>query len=87
MSPLHEPDLTGLPPAFITVAELDPVRDDGERYLERLHAAGVPAAAIRVMAHPHGGWMIPITPTRRLVGDIRAAALRRAFDGTLVPAL
>ena len=85
VSPLFEPDLRGLPPALITVAELDPVRDDGERYLARLHEADVPAVGLRVLAHPHGGWIIPVTATHRLIGDLRTAAVRRAFDGTLVP--
>jgi acetyl esterase len=85
VSPLHAEDLSGLPPAVIVVAELDPVRDDGERYLTRLHAAGVPGAGFRVQAQFHGGWIVPITATWRLVGDLRASALRRAFDGTLVP--
>jgi acetyl esterase len=85
VSPLLAPDLSGLPPAVITVSEHDPVRDDGERYLVRLHEAGVPAAAVRVLAHPHGGWVVPLTVTHGLVNDLRAAALRRAFSGTLDP--
>lgn len=79
VSPLHAPDLTGLPPAVLVVAEHDPVRDDGERYLTALHAADVPAAAVRVLAHPHGGWVIPGTLTHHLVRDLRAGALRQAF--------
>jgi acetyl esterase len=78
-SPLLAPDLSGLPPAVIVVAQHDPVRDDGERYLAALHAAGVPAAAVRVLAHPHGGWVIPGTVTHHLVRDLRAGALRQAF--------
>jgi acetyl esterase len=85
MSPLRAADLSGLPPAVITVAEHDPVRDDGERYLARLHEAGVPASAVRVLAHIHGSWIIPITITHRLVHDLKVASLRRAFDGTLIP--
>lgn len=84
-SPLLAPDLSGLPPAVIIVAEHDPVRDDGERYLVRLHEAGVPAASFRVLAQFHGGWVIPFTMTSRLVPDLRRDTLRRAFDGTLVP--
>lgn len=41
-APLHAPDLSGLPPAFIAVADVDPLRDDGSVYAERLRAAGVP---------------------------------------------
>jgi acetyl esterase len=81
-SPLHAADLSGLPPAFIVVAEYDPVRDDGERYLRALHAAGVAAACFRVLGHFHGGWVIPLTATSHLVEDVRASALRRAFEGS-----
>jgi acetyl esterase len=85
ISPLLEPDLTGLPPAVVLVAEHDPVRDDGERWLQALHAAGVPGTGLRVLAQLHGSWVVPISSTWRLISDLRAAALRRAFDGTLAP--
>jgi acetyl esterase len=85
VSPLLHPDLSGLPPAVIFVAEHDPVRDDGERYLARLHDAGVAAVGMRVLAHFHGSWVIPITATSRLMHDLQVAALRRIFEGTLVP--
>ena len=84
-SPLLGDDLSRLPPAFITVAELDPVRDDGERFLTALHEAGVPASCVRVNSHFHGGWVIPITMTAGLINDLRVASMRRAFAGTLVP--
>ncbi|MEM1199635.1 MAG: alpha/beta hydrolase [Pseudomonadota bacterium] len=41
--PLLETDFTGLAPAFIVAAELDPLLDDSVRYAEVLNAAGVPA--------------------------------------------
>jgi acetyl esterase len=79
VSPLLAPSHAGLPPAVIVVAEHDPLRDDGERYLTALHAADVPAAAVRVLAHPHGTWIIPGTVTHHLVRELRAGALRQAF--------
>jgi acetyl esterase len=85
ISPLLEPDLSGLPPAVILVAEHDPVRDDGERWLQALHEAGVAGTGLRVLAQLHGTWVVPISSTWRLMSDLRASALRRAFEGSLVP--
>lgn len=39
--PLQLADMAGLPPAFITSAHFDPLRDDGRAYAARLAAAGV----------------------------------------------
>ncbi|PMX02639.1 lipase [Pseudomonas sp. FW215-R2] len=42
--PLLADDVSRLPPAWIAVAQFDPLRDDGVRYAERLAAAGGEAA-------------------------------------------
>jgi len=41
IAPLHAKDLSGLAPAVIGVAELDPIRDHGLAYGDALRAAGV----------------------------------------------
>ena len=41
-APLHAESHAGLPPAFIAVAQNDPLRDDGYAYADKLRAAGVP---------------------------------------------
>lgn len=42
-APLRATDFTGLPPAFLVAAALDPLHDDCGHYADKLAAAGVPA--------------------------------------------
>ena len=43
LMPLKARDFTDLPPAYVVTADIDPIRDDGRDYVERLNAAGVHA--------------------------------------------
>jgi acetyl esterase/lipase len=52
--PARREDLTGLPPAWIGVGDVDLFHDEDLAYAERLRAAGVPATFHAVPGAPHG---------------------------------
>lgn len=79
-APARAEDLTGLPPAFLSTAGLDPLRDEGLEYGLRLARAGVPVEVHNFPGahHAFGG---PATPhEQRRIALEHLDALRRGLN-------
>lgn len=76
-SPLHHPDLAGLPPTHILTAEYDPLRDEGEALYRALLEAGVEASCQRQLGVIHGFFQLAgISPAARSAIAQVAAIIR-----------
>ena len=79
-SPIYAGSLAGLPPAFVITAECDPIRDQGEAYVEGLRESGVPVAVKRYEGAIHAFFNLGgvVDAGREAIADC-AAALRTAL--------
>jgi len=73
LMPLKAADFCGLPPAFVVTADIDPLRDDGRIYVERLQADGV-AARYRNEAQLVHGYLRARHMSRRAAASFAAIA-------------
>jgi acetyl esterase len=79
VSPLFATQLANLPPASVTSAEFDPLRDEGEQYANHLQAAGIPVVVRRYNGMIHGFISMPLLTEQAVNGindlaaDLRAA--------------
>ncbi|NUO99998.1 MAG: alpha/beta hydrolase [Nonomuraea sp.] len=79
-APARATDLSGLPPAFVDVGELEVFRDEDIDYAQRLARAGVSTEFHLYPGAFHGfDMMVPDVELSRRARAARLAALRRAY--------
>ncbi len=78
-SPAIATDLGGLPPAYVTTMEFDPLRDEGIQYALRMMEAGV---SVELHSYPgtfHGSTVVPTAAVSRRGHAELLGALRRGL--------
>lgn len=83
-SPLRAVTLSGLPPAYVIVAEYDPLRDDGLGYAKRLEAEGVPVTLRHHRDMMHGFFGLPNVAdvANRAIADVGEVVRQLVRDQT-----
>jgi acetyl esterase len=78
-APARAKDLSGLPASYILCAGLDPLRDDGLSYANRLIESGVAVELHLVPSIPHGFASIPSAAVSERLLSEQVAVLQNAF--------
>ena len=79
MVPARTPDLSGLPPTFISVGALDLFLEENLEYTRRLSRAGVPVELHVIPGAYHGFGVAGQSPQLEQLAQLRNNALARAF--------
>ncbi len=80
-SPVEADSFEGLPPAYIEVAEFDPLHDDGLCYAKLLSDAGILVEMHETKGTMHGFDTKVKAPTTRKMLNSRVAYMRKMFGG------
>jgi acetyl esterase/lipase len=78
-APARATDLSGLPPAYVSTMEFDPLRDEGILYALRMLQAGVPVELHSYPGTFHGSGLIPGAAISQRSAQEALDALRRAL--------
>ncbi len=78
-APARATDLSGLPPAYISIGALDLFLDESLEYTRRLARAGIPVELHVIPGAFHGSGMMQDAPQSKLANDLRMQALARAL--------
>jgi acetyl esterase/lipase len=81
-APARADDLSGLPAAYVSVCEFDPLRDEGITYAQRLVQAGIHTELHLYPGTFHGSTQFTEADISRRMQADDIAALRRALHGT-----
>ncbi|HUQ61976.1 alpha/beta hydrolase [Lentzea sp.] len=81
-APARATDLSGLPPAFVTTSQYDPLRDEGIEYARRLAHAGVPTELRLYPGTFHGSSLVASAAISRRMSEDEIDALRRGLKIT-----
>lgn len=79
-APARAKDLSGLPPAFVSTMEFDPLRDEGVIYALGLMQAGVPVELHSYPGTFHGSSLIPTASISRRQHKEMLEVLRRGLN-------